>query len=181
MNKKHSPIRGFSILEVLITAGIIGVITGIVVIKYGAFNNLILLKNQAFQAALDMRSTQTRALSAQGRSGAAFRDGYGVYFNVSAATRDRYILFVDTNGNNVYNSGEELETRMLDSRFVLSSLCSGSNCGLSTMSVVFKRPNFDAVINNGSVSIGRINMVPKNGASATRTVVVNAAGQISVE
>ncbi|OGG42084.1 hypothetical protein A2837_00010 [Candidatus Kaiserbacteria bacterium RIFCSPHIGHO2_01_FULL_46_22] len=179
MKKKYSSVRGFSILEVLITAGIIGLITGIIVLKYGAFNNLILLKNQAFQVALDLRETQTRALSAQGQTGTAFRDGYGIYFATAAS--DRYVLFVDTNDNNVYNSGEELETRMLDTRFMISGLCNNSSCGLTTMSIVFKRPNFDALINNGAISTGKVNVTPKNGATNVRTIVVNAAGQISVE
>ena len=71
---------GFSILEVLITAAIIGIITGLVVFQYGAFNNVILLKNQAFQIALDLREMQTRALSSIGQS-ADFRSPYGVYFS----------------------------------------------------------------------------------------------------
>lgn len=172
--------KGFSILEVMITTAIIGVITGIVVLKYGAFNNLVLLKNQAFQMALDLRATQTKALSAQGQSGTAFRYAYGVYF--STATTDRYILFVDSDGDNVYDNGEALDTRKLDSRFVISSLCSGATCNLSSLSITFKRPNFDAIMNNGSVSDGRVNVLPKNSTGATaRTIIVNAAGQISVQ
>ncbi len=171
---------GFSILEVMITAAIIGVITGIVVLKYGAFNNLILLKNQAFQIALDLRATQTKALSAQGQSGTAFRYAYGLYF--STAAKGQYIIFADSNDNGVYTTGEEIDTRKLDSRFEIASLCNGTTCNLSTLSVLFKRPNFDAIMNAGAVSSGRINVLPKNAAGATaRTITVNSAGQISVQ
>lgn len=177
MSRTQLSQRGFSILEVLITAAIIGTITGLIVLKYGAFNNLILLKNQAYQIALDLRDIQARALSALG-DGTNFRDGYGVYF--ATAQNDRYIFFVDLNDNNIYNTGEEIETRRIDSRFRLSRLCNGTSCGITTMSVVFRRPNFDAKMNNGSVSLGRIEIVGRTGSS-TRTVQVNAAGQISVE
>lgn len=180
MKTKNSSTEGFSILEVMITVAIIGVITGIVVLKYGAFNNLVLLKNQAFQIALDIRAIQTKALSAQGQSGTDFRYAYGVYFSTSA--KDSYILFADTNGNNVYNNGEEIDTRKLDSRFEISSLCNGSICNLTTLSVTFKRPNFDAIMNNGAVSSGKVNVLPKNSTGVTaRTITINPAGQISVQ
>src|SRR5690606_769148 len=145
--------QGFSILEVLITAAIIGLITGIVTLRYGSFNNLILLKNQAYQIALDIRETQTRALSVQG-TGSGFRFPYGVYF--ATAQPDRYIIFTDSNQSGVYNAGEELDSRQLDSRFSLTQLCSGSNCSLSTLSITFRRPNFDAIMNNGAVTDGSI-------------------------
>lgn len=171
---------GFSILEVLITAAIIGVITGLVVLKYGAFNNLILLKNQAFQISIDLRETQNRALSSLGRGGTAFRDGYGIYFSLS--TPDRYVIFIDTDNDNSFDANEELETRRLDSRFILSQLCNGGTCTANTMAIVFRRPNFDAIINNGNISNGRIEIVPKNGAAGVvRAININAAGQISVQ
>lgn len=180
MKIKTASIRGFSILEVLITASIIGAITGIIVLKYGAFNNLILLKNQAFQVGLDLREMQTRALSSRGQSGTVFRDSYGAYF--ATASPDSYILFIDTNDNNVYDNGEALDTRRLDSRFIVSTLCNGATCNLTTLSILFKRPNFDAIMNNGAVSNGRVNIVPKNApTAATRVVVVNASGQISIQ
>jgi len=174
---------GFTILEVLITAAIIGVITGIVVLKYGSFNNLILLKNQAYQVAIDLRETQTRSLSVTGSTGDGFRRAYGIYFNTS--TPDRYTLFLDTSpSNGIYDAGEELEIRNIDNRFLLKRLCSGSSeaChSVPALSIVFKRPNFDAIMNNGSISNGVIEIETINGENAMRSVNVNAAGQITVE
>lgn len=169
--------RGFTILEVLITAAIIGVITAIVTFKYGSFNNLILLKNQSYQVAIDLRETQTKSLSVAGAN-STFRKPYGIYF--ATATPDQYTLFLDSNSNGLYDVGEELEVRRLDSRFMLSGLCSGASCNLDTLAVTFRRPNFDAIMNNGAVTDGSIEISTVSG-SGTRTVNINAAGQITVE
>jgi prepilin-type N-terminal cleavage/methylation domain-containing protein len=168
---------GFSILEVLITAAIIGIITSIVTLRYGAFNNLILLKNEAFEVALDLRETQTRSLSAVGSS-AEFRQPYGLYF--STEETDQYIVFADINGNGQYDADETLDTRRFDARFRLRRLCSGSSAScvsLGDLSVTFRRPNFDAImvgdgalVTNGVVEIETIT-----------AVTINAAGQITVE
>ena len=169
--------NGFSILEVLVTAAIIGLITGIVTIRYGAFNNLILLKNQSFQIALELREVQTRSLSATGSSG-EFRRPYGIYF--ATAEPSTYIIFRDSDEDGYYDEGEELEIRRLDTRFAINQLCNGSNCALSALSVTFRRPNFDAVMNNGTVSEGVIGVTTLND-TGSRLVRVNTAGQITVE
>lgn len=177
MRRSTSSKRGFSILEVLITAAIIGVITGIVTLRYGSFNNLILLKNQAYQIALELRETQTRSLSATGSS-TNFRIPYGIYFSTNAP--DRYVVFLDSNQSGYYNVGEELDTRRLDSRFRITELCSGSDCSLTDLSVTFRRPNFDAIMNNGTVTNGTVEISTVND-TGVRLVRINAAGQITVD
>lgn len=173
--------RGFSILEILITTAIIGIITGLVTLRYGSFNNLILLKNQAYQVAIDLREAQTKAVSVAGTTG-AFRQPYGMYFSTSQP--DRYILFLDSNPENgVYNTGEELETRRIDSRFRLKRLCSGSSASctsLSELSITFRRPNFDAIMNAGTVANAVVEIETITGDS-TRMVNVNTVGQITVK
>ncbi len=181
--KERNLHSGFSILEVLITAAIIGVITGLITLQYGSFNNLILLKNQAYQVALDLRETQTRSLSVSGAN-AAFRKPYGIHFE-----RDnpyQYILFLDANPENgLYDLGEEIEVRKLDSRFRLGRLCSGSteSCTtVSAMSVVFRRPNFDAIMNAGAIANAAVEITTINGdGEDVRAVNINAAGQITIE
>lgn len=174
-----TPNKGFSILELLITAAIIGIITAIITLKYGSFNNLILLKNQAYQIAVELRETQVRSLSATSvGSGGQFRQPYGLYFNI--AVPDTYTLFRDLDNDNLYNSGEELESVKIDSRFEIASLCSGINCSLATLHIIFKRPNFDAIMNNNTVTDGSIEIKTVSGTD-TRVVKINAAGQITVE
>lgn len=174
---------GFSVLEMLITAAIIGIITAMVTLKYGSFNNLILLKNQAYQIALELREMQSRSISAVGR-GEEFRRPYGLYFTTSDP--GRYRLFIDMDdpgdaGYGYYEASEELEVRNLDSRFVISRLCNGSNCSLSSLSVMFQRPNFDAIINGGNISNAAVEIVTSSNSTNTRRVEINAAGQITVQ
>ncbi len=177
------PQRGFSLLEVLITAAIIGIITGIIALRYGAFNNLILLKNQAYQIALELRETQTRSLSTIATSTTdvlAFRRAYGIYFATAQPTQ--YVIFRDSNDNGQYNPEEALETRKLDSRFQLSCIALNSgSCGNGTVSVTFKRPNFDAIINGSTANTSTEIRVKSMTSTDTRSVKINAAGQITVE
>lgn len=167
----------------LITVAIIGIITSLVTFKYGSFNNLILLKNQAYQIALELREMQSRSISSVGYN-EDFRRPYGLYF--STANRTQYIVFIDMNdpgeaGHGYYNPGEQLEVRKLDSRFSINRLCSGTNCGLTALSVTFQRPNFDAIMNGSTVVDGKVEVVSLSNTTNVRVVNVNAAGQITVE
>lgn len=179
----YAPQRGFSILEVLITAAIIGIITGIVTLRYGSFNNLILLKNQAYQIALDLRETQTRALSVSGTVQGVtsqFREPYGIHF--ANNNRSEYIIFRDIDSSGTFNTGDiSLETRKLDSRFQIACVAGGGACSdTGAISITFRRPNFDALVNGASVS-ATVRIRSVTNADAVRNVQVNSAGQITVE
>jgi hypothetical protein len=125
---------------------------------------------------------QTRALSVNVNSSDDFRHSYGIYFDIDEP--DRYLLFLDTSDNGVYNVGEELETRRVDQRFQIGQICSGggeSCSSINSLSVTFRRPNFDAVMNGGAVTNASIEIETVTGDEGMRAIDINAAGQITVD
>ena len=192
---------GFSLIEVMISLAIITIITTIVMIRYGSFNSAVLLKNQAFDMALTIREVQADAVSTRGDLTASannFREGYGVYFDLSDSNQS-YIIFLDKNDSGStgrYDSGDlVLQTVNLDPRFKINSLlalrASAGSKVAENVSAVFKRPSYNAktvaqwrpgsVLLNLSNVIGfEVELVSTDGPAITRTVIVNAAGLIEV-
>lgn len=189
---KRSTNSGFSILEVLVTAFIIGLITAIILFKYNSFNNVVLLKSQAYEMALDLREAQIYAVSVRG-SNDEYRQEYGLYFDISNPTE--YQLFLDSNANDngTYDVGEEVDVPYyIDGRFTISAICVNysSDCStgtsVDTLAVTFKRPDFDALFVSTSPAIGsignaRIELTGVNDSSLVRAVEVTLSGQINVE
>ena len=175
-------------MEVLITAAIIGIVTAIVIVRYGAFNNSVLLKSQAYEMALDLRETQVFAISVRGDTG-GFREEYGMYFTSEDPNLpNRYRLFLDngTADPPAYNVGEEIgDPYYIDSRFEVRQIClNGCSVDVTELSVSFGRPDFDAKFSApgvvGSISDAQIELAPVGG-SETRNVIINSVGQITVE
>lgn len=107
--------------------------------------------------------------------------------------RSRYRLFVDQQaGLTVRYSGTSdflLQEVVLDDRFEIAQICTGSgasqDCSLTRTDISFARPDFDAAIlpTSGSVQIPDVTIVlrSKQNPTFTRSVVVTATGQVSVE
>jgi prepilin-type N-terminal cleavage/methylation domain-containing protein len=185
---------GFTLIELMITITIVVLVTGLIMVQYSSFNNSVLLTDQAYLTAFDIREAQSLAVSVRGQ-GAQFREEYGLYFNKSAGSNNKYILFQDR-GTAVpaqynYNADPDLDEAVgipykVDPRFTITDICgtvgSIETCNKTSVSISFKRPNFDAVfampgLNPESV---RIQFKPLNGA-ITRSVVVYKTGQVSVQ
>lgn len=203
-SRKTRPTRGFTVVELMVTLGIVVLVTGVVMIRYSSFNSSVLLTSQAYLVGFDIREAQSLAVSVRGNS-SEFREEYGMYFDM--ANPAQYILFQDdaTNGAHTparYHAGEGIGIPYkVDSRFEIINLC-GTNSASRTcyasdpsttgevvdtafnnVAVSFKRPDFDAAFYNASKS-GLQSVEIHFGNDQTtiiKKVVVYASGQISVE
>lgn len=186
--------RGFSLVELLITIGIVIMVTGAVLVKHTSFSSSTLLKSQALEISLDIRTAQQYSISARADR-TDTRAAYGVYFD--AQNPGRYQLFLDADDDSLYDTGEEVGlANALDSRFFIKEIChqnsSGRQCSSNRKaSVAFKRPNFDGIVrtswadgsNYGVSNRTWIDIViaPVSDTDTTRTVTVYQTGQIAVQ
>lgn len=175
------PLRGFTLIEMLVVLAIIVVLMSIVFSGQLNFNRTLSLNNAAYDIALTLRQAQSYGLSSQ-----AFfhvnNPGYGVYFQKAAPTS--YIFFSDIYpavsagaqpdarpGNSIYDAtdsnsdgvpDETVQTYSLNNGFTLSAFCvyatgPGRVCttgSLTALSVTFSRPNAITTIKGNTGSWG---------------------------
>lgn len=185
---RHVCTRGFTLLELLVTISIIAIISAVVIVQYNDFNSSVLLKSQAYELALNMREAQVFSISVRGEGG-AFRNAYGVYFDMS--TPSQYLLFLDDEGTEpaMYDQSPTNEQIgnpfVIDSRFMIVQICvNDCSTAVSSLSVSFQRPDFDAQIaapGVGAINSARIDIAPVSDQDIVRSVIISATGQISVE
>ncbi len=203
---KEKEIRGFTIVELLVTIAIVVLVTGLIMIQYSAFNNSVLLKNQAYLTAFDIREAQALAVSVKGQGG-EFHEEYGLHFVVDGEAPDSYILFQDRDSNGVhfpvhYDEGEEVGSPyMVNPRFFIANLCASSGLSrtcyvddadtndesvdstLNNITVSFRRPDFDAVFYSpAKTNIQSVEIhLGTPSSDLVKKVIVYKTGQISVE
>lgn len=157
---------------------IIAIISGVVLARYKSFHSTILLRNLAYEVALSIREAQVLGISVRGNSG-LFTDAYGMHFTVGT----KYTLFIDRNANNRYDTGEELSVYTIGQDNRVSDLCANTTCGLSSLDVLFRRPEPDSLFfTNPAVSdigIARVFVGAIDGT--TRIVRIWPTGQISIK
>lgn len=109
--------RGFTLVEMMVVAGIFAVLTTIVVFRYGDFTSNLLVTNMAYEIALEVRQAQVFGLGARGteESGSSvFTRPYGVHINMydgstgnaSLYETRRIQFFVDRNEENEAGYGQ---------------------------------------------------------------------------
>jgi len=189
LSKKKRVLKnaGFSMVELLVSIGIVVLVLSIVVTRQQAFNGSVLLRGQAYEIALAMREIQLGSISSVSDGTGDFSGVQGVFFPPD--DNQRYRLFRDANGDNFYNSDEDLGIPgFLDPRFEISNI-DPIGVGIDGVAVVFERPNFDASFFTGpnaqvsaEVATIEVRLVGTTGSSCEdiREIVVRSTGQIAV-
>ncbi len=179
--------RGFTLVELVVTMGIMALITTVTLANHSKFGGQVMLRNLAYELALVVREAQTYGVSVR-KTGLAtdFDAGYGIHFDPS--TPKNYIMFSDTVADGLYIPGEDtiVTGYGIGRGYKISKLCvtAGINtlCN-GTIDLLFKRPEPDASI--------RFNGVPNNlyekvevelisPRGDTMSMIVEVSGQISV-
>ena len=195
-NKKVFTNQGFGLIELVVSVGIMVLVTSIVMSRQDSFNGATLLRGQAYELALNVREIQMLAISASNRVDSAnFRNVYGLYFNKNASD-SAYQIFRDNNSDYFYNNSEPFgQQGSLDKRFSIGEirlLGSGAPVSVNELAISFERPNFDANLYTSSgvevadsiyaVEIDiRVRGQSGTGPGVVRTVEITRTGQISVK
>jgi len=163
--------RGFTLIELLVVLAIIMIVTTVVITSQSTFNKTLVLANTAYDVALTIRSTQTYGLSSRA-FGIIANTGYGLHFERGVS--ESFILFADISpsaecdkpdckrGDYVYtpSADERVQMYTLGNSMIVSDFCAYSSpnwicnsSGLSSLDIVFSRPNPDPFIRkNGQIS-----------------------------
>lgn len=183
---------GFSLIELLVSIGIIVLVLSIVITQQSTFNSAVLLRSQAYEIALAVREVQLSAVSATSDGAGDFRSVLGVSFSDSVAGNQRYVTFID-DGDQWYDSDTAFgPPGLLDQRFEIADVrYNGVSVPGNQVSITFERPNFDARFKTSAggalLRTGTVQMdVGVAGSTGTvcgediRTIEITAAGQVTV-
>lgn len=105
INSRTGSLMGFTLVEMLVVIGIMGILTAVVINGQTDFNKSTRVVDAAYTVALSLRQAQTYGLSSRafsGGSGFVNNAGYGVHFTTT--TPKQYFIFADI-ANGPGNSG----------------------------------------------------------------------------
>lgn len=178
----RKPVRGFTLVELLVVLAIIIVIMGVVLSSQNSFNKTLILANTAYDVALSLRDAETFGLGSRVTMSGASNVGYGLHFQKS--TPGIFTLFSDTNsargsadnchpvadssspnarpGNCVYDAAlsEKVLDYTLGNGITVTNMCafssgawSCSSGSVTSLDIVFSRPDSNPFMSmNGTYS-----------------------------
>lgn len=195
---------GFSLPELLVTIGIVGVLMTVVVLGQRGYTETAVLVNTVDNLALSVNQAQAYGLAVKERTpgSADFTNGYGLSLSFLEEGGEKgFIFFRDNNNSQYYDGGwpcgvsECVEKVEFAGGVYISDICTlrtqGSDqCGnTGRVDISFRRPDPEARIfffNQGGNSynvpnLEGVKIVVKSPTGLTRYVTVYTTGQISVQ
>ncbi len=193
---------GFTLVELLISTAIITIITAIVLVRYGTFDSVTLLKSLAYEVGLTIREAQVYSVSVSDLSGLGnYRSPYGLNFSVGGSD---YTLFrfdsVSSTDRPKYVTPEasDIRTYSLTNGVYVYDVCvwvagamdcaSDEDVTEQQLDISFRRPEFAALFNahwldagtQNNIERARIELVSPRNTTNIWIVDVNLLGQISI-
>lgn len=188
----RSDSRGFTLVELLVVISIAVAITTALVIQQSRWNDRLVVNTQAYELAMMIRQAQIYSLGVKEyspKTGDKFDIGYGIFFDTNNA---RYIFFADTDKDQEYDLGEEVETVTFTRGVTISDVCGSSWCfftgggSLRQADISFFRPDTKANIRLMNVGGGTdvdsppVTIYLKSPNGKISSVKVESNGQVYV-
>jgi len=173
---------GFTLIELLVVFSIIIIFSALILLNFQAGEQQFSLERSSHRLAQDIRRAEEMAMSLKEFQGRIPSGGYGIYFSkyvrAEEINYDIY-LYADTNGNEKYNRGEEIETLSLEREVKIKEV-RADGVSADQTSINFKPPDpVIAISPGGNLTI--ITLSLKADSAKTKNVIVNKAGLIYVE
>jgi len=174
LKRRGFDFKAFSVPEILVTIGVILILSGIILPRYSFFRHKFSLLRSAHKLAQDLRRAQEMATSTR-ELGGSIPPGYGIYLEEDDQS---YVLYADTyplGGNEGYDKERDqiVETIELGSKIYIKDLSQVS------LSLNFKGPDPITTISSGTNSA--IIVLGLEGGSEEEEVSINKVGLIYVE
>ena len=176
--------KGFTLVELLISVSIFTVITTVAMFSNNQFNGSVLLTNLAYEVALSVRQAQYYGVSVRQSSSNDFNSGYGIHFDTSVPTS--YTLFEDKpNGSQHIFDGSDVSVQMftITRGNKIYKVCVSGDCSKTKVDITFVRPNPDAYITANAATgsyYGEAEICVSSPQNNKRKIIVSSTGQISV-
>jgi len=183
--------HGFTLIELIVSIGIMVMVTTVILANYSTFNKRIKLEGVTQEIVSIVREAQAYGIGNKSITGGNF--AYGVHFDIDYP--GQISIFSDDNDNGVYNTGEEVETFNIESSDRIWQICVNQktqipdSCpgvgSVDTIDVVYKRSKIYADIESypakafisDAVILFRSAGETANGVK----IIIWKSGQVSVE
>lgn len=135
-------------------------VSTVVLVNFGDFTSKTSFENEALNVALEVKKAQVYGMNGKEVSAGSFGVPYGISIGID--NPNSFIFFSDNNQNNIYNPpAENISTLKINDGFIIDDICVNTifceksySTILNGFTILFKRPNPDAIIYTISRSNG---------------------------